>query len=256
MDTSETGDALDLGDAQGGRGRLRGKRGRERDTTDDGERESHGHLQQGSYSIVPSGTMLAAFIHWVTTYGAAALFVLLMVGVFGLPVPDETLLTFAGVLVRQGHLHFATTWTLAALGSMCGITLSYGLGRTAGASIVTRYGGWLHVTDAQIRRVEGWMEGKGRWILTIGYYIPGVRHVTAIVAGSTGVPLRIFAAYAYAGAAIWSLSFITFGWYVGERWEGALETVHRHIASLALVGGALAIVYAFVHARWVRKPRA
>ena len=197
--------------------------------------------------------MLAAFIHWVTAYGAAALFVLLMVGVFGLPVPDETLLTFAGVLVRQGHLHFMTTWVLAALGSMCGISLSFVLGRTAGKSIVRRYGGWMHVTEADVSRVEHWMEGKGRWILTAGYYIPGVRHVTAIVAGSTGVPPRVFAAYAYAGAAIWSLSFITFGWYVGERWESALETVHRHIAVLALAAGALAIGYAFVHARWVRR---
>ena len=200
--------------------------------------------------------MLAAFIHWVTAYGAGALFVLLMLGVFGLPVPDETLLTFAGVLVRQGHLHFLTTWLLAALGSMCVITLSFVLGRTAGAGIVARYGRWMHVTGDQIRRVERWMEGRGRWILTIGYYIPGVRHVTAIVAGSTGVPWRIFAAYAYAGAAIWSLSFMTFGWYVGDRWESALATVHRHVTVLALAAGALAVGYAFVHTRWIRRRRA
>ena len=197
--------------------------------------------------------MLASFIHWVSTYGLAALFALLMLGVFGLPVPDETLLTFTGVLVRQGHMHFVPAWLTAAAGSMCGITLSYVLGRTAGATIVTRYGRWLHITEAQLRSVEQWMEHGGRWILTIGYYIPGVRHLTAIVAGSTRVPYRIFSGYAYLGAAVWSLSFITLGWYVGERWEAALATVHRHIvlASIALVLPGAA--YAIVHAWWLRR---
>ena len=199
--------------------------------------------------------MLAAFIHWITAYGLVALFGLLVVGVFGLPVPDETVLTFAGVLVRQGHLHFATTWAVAALGSMCGITLSYTLGRTAGASVITRYGRFMHVTEDEVRRVERWMEGNGRWMLTIGYYIPGVRHVTAIVAVSTGVPPRIFAAYAYTGAAIWSLSFVTLGWYVGEQWENALRTVHRHVTVVAVAGIALTLVYAYVHTRWVRRRR-
>ena len=200
--------------------------------------------------------MLASFIHWVSTYGLTALFFLLVVGVFGLPVPDETLLTFAGVLVREGHLHFIPTWLTAATGSMCGITLSFVLGRTAGAAIVTRYGRWLHITEANLRRVEQWMEHGGRWILTIGYYIPGVRHVTAIVAGSTRLPYRIFAGYAYLGAAVWSLSFITLGWYVGEEWESTLAAVHRHIAVLAIILVAIAGAYAILHARWLRKPRA
>ncbi len=32
--------------------------------------------------------------HWITQYGYAGLFVLLMLGIVGVPVPDETLLTF------------------------------------------------------------------------------------------------------------------------------------------------------------------
>ncbi len=77
--------------------------------------------------------MPGPFLDWISTYGVVVLALLLMVGVFGLPVPDEALLTFAGVLVREGKLHFATTWTAAALGSMCGITLSYALGRESRA---------------------------------------------------------------------------------------------------------------------------
>jgi len=183
-----------------------------------------------------------SIIHWITVYGPAAIFVLLFLGVFGLPVPDETLLTFAGVLVREGHLHFVSTLTAAALGSMGGITLSYVVGRTLGLGVVDRFGRWLHVTRADLARVERWFERSGRWVLTFGYFIPGVRHFTAIVAGSSRLPPAVFARYAYSGAAIWALTFMTFGWYVGSEWEPALAAVHRHMVAAIAVAVAAALV--------------
>src|SRR5579859_4008251 len=54
-------------------------------------------------------------VHWIATYGLGAIFGLLFLGVFGLPVPDETLLTFAGVLVRQGRLPLIPTFFAAWL---------------------------------------------------------------------------------------------------------------------------------------------
>jgi len=194
-----------------------------------------------------------SFLHWVTAYGPAAIFVLLFLGVFGLPVPDETLLTFAGVLVRRGHLHFLPTWIAAAAGSMGGITLSYLVGRTLGLGAVDRFGRWLHVTRADLARVERWFEHSGRWVLTFGYFIPGVRHFTAIVAGSSSLPAPVFGRYAYSGAAIWSLTFITLGWYVGRAWEVALATAQRHIVVLAFVIAVIAAAYALVHRWWLRR---
>lgn len=193
----------------------------------------------------------AFILPWIAHYGIAAIFVLLLLGVFGLPVPDETLLTFAGVLVRQAQLHFLPTVIAAALGSMCGITLSYVVGRTLGVGVVLRYGRWLHVTREDLRRVEGWLEHSGKWTLTFGYFVPGVRHFTAIVAGSTGLPARTFALFAYSGALLWSSTFITLGWYVGARWEAVLARAHRH---LVVVGLALVVVigaYAFAHRWWM-----
>jgi len=185
--------------------------------------------------------MAEIILHWIAAYGLGAIFVLLTLGVFGLPVPDETLLTLTGVLIGQGRLGFPTAWIAAAAGSMCGITLSYVLGRTGGRAILIHYGSWLHVTHDRVARVEDWMEHSGRWALVFGYFVPGVRHLTAIVAGSSELPPSIFASAAYSGAALWSLTFIGLGWYVGERWEEVLAAVHRHLVAGALV---LAIVVA------------
>jgi len=168
-------------------------------------------------------------------------------------VPDETLLTFAGVLVREGHLHFVPTLLAAAAGSMTGITLSYVVGRTLGIGVVDRFGRWLHVTRADLARVERWFERSGRWVLTFGYFIPGVRHFTAIIAGSSSLPPPVFARYAYSGAALWSLTFISLGWYVGPAWESALAAAHRHILMLSVVVVVAVGAYAIAHRWWLRR---
>ena len=65
---------------------------------------------------------------WVFHYGYAGIFFLLVLGIVGLPIPDETLLTFAGYLVFRNHLKLTPVYAAAFLGSICGITISYGLG--------------------------------------------------------------------------------------------------------------------------------
>ena len=197
--------------------------------------------------------MPASLLHWITAYGPFAIFVLLFLGVFGLPVPDETLLTFAGVMVRQGHLHFIPALAAAILGSMGGITLSYVIGRTFGLGFVDRFGRWLHVTRDDLARVEKWFEHSGRWLLTFGYFIPGVRHFTALVAGSSCLPAPVFARYAYSGAAIWATTFMTLGWYMGPAWETALAEAQRHIGAAVIIAIVLAAAYALLHRWWMRR---
>jgi membrane protein DedA with SNARE-associated domain len=193
--------------------------------------------------------MAEAILHWIAAYGLGAIFVLLMLGVFGLPVPDETLLTLTGVLVGQGRLGFPSSWFVAATGSMCGITLSYVLGRTGGRALIVHYGSRLHLTPQRVGRVERWMAHSGRWALALGYFVPGVRHVTAVVAGSSELPLSIFASAAYPGAAVWSLTFILLGWYVGDRWEEVLAIVHRHRTAGSFVLAAAIAIYLIVRRR-------
>jgi membrane protein DedA with SNARE-associated domain len=152
-------------------------------------------------------------------------------------------------------MHFATAYVAAVCGSMGGITLSYTIGRTLGLGVVDRFGRWMHVTREDLARVEGWFERSGRWLLTFGYFIPGVRHFTAVVAGSSRLPVPVFARFAYTGAALWALTFMTFGWYVGPAWEAALERAHRHIGVVIVVVVVLVGVYALAHRWWRRRQR-
>src|SRR6185295_8603588 len=159
-------------------------------------------------------------LQWVSTNGYPAIFFLLMLGIVGLPIPDETLLVFCGYLISQGKLDPTTTWFTAASGSLCGITLSYAIGRTLGLGVIHRYGAVLRITPARLDSVHRWFDRIGHWALFVGYYIAGVRHFTAIVAGVSRISIFSFMAYAWTGGLLWVSTFLTLGYYLGENWRG------------------------------------
>lgn len=178
---------------------------------------------------------------WIGQYGYAAVFGLLMFGIVGLPVPDETLLTFAGYLVYKHRLSLPLTLAAAYGGSITGISISYTLGRTFGLRLVHRYGPIVHLTTERLEKVHRWFDRAGRWTLTFGYFVPGVRHLTAYVAGTSEMNVFLFAIFAYSGAFLWASCFITLGYLLGEQWEGVSEQLHRWLFGflLATVAGVL-----------------
>src|ERR1043166_4184744 len=108
---------------------------------------------------------------WLTHYGYAGLSVLLMLGIIGLPIPDETLLAFAGHLVAKGKLAFFPTIATAFLGSVCGLTVSYALGRWAAHYFIGGRHRLLRINSEQLDRVRLWFSHRGKLLLFFGYFI-------------------------------------------------------------------------------------
>jgi len=178
---------------------------------------------------------------WVAAHGYGALYLLLALGVVGLPIPDETLLVFTGYLIRRGTLDPTLAFAAALAGTWTGISVSYTLGRTLGLGAVHRFGKYLHVTEARLGKVHRWFDRIGHWALFVGYYIAGVRHFTAIVAGASKLEVRTFLLYAWSGGALWVTTFLALGYYLGEDWRQVAELIHRYIgyASIAIILAAL-----------------
>jgi membrane protein DedA with SNARE-associated domain len=184
---------------------------------------------------------------WLAHYGYGGLFLLLVLGIVGLPIPDETLLVVCGYLVFKGKLDPLATYLSAIAGSWCGITISYAIGRTAGIAAVHRFGKVFHLTDARLEKVHRWFARAGHWTLFVGYFIVGVRHFTALVAGTSKLEFRSFAVYAWSGGAVWAGVFIVLGYFLGyffgDGWRAIAELIHRGIlySSLGLILAATAV---------------
>jgi membrane protein DedA with SNARE-associated domain len=189
---------------------------------------------------------------WITQYGYLAIFFLLVFGIIGLPIPDETMLTFSGYLVYTGHLSLPLTFATALAGSVTGITISYYLGRIFGMQVVHKYGRYQRITEEHFMKAHAWFERVGHWALTVGYFIPGVRHLTAYAAGISELEPRHFALFAYSGAVLWVSTFIGLGYFLGERWKTVQANIHHYLLEMSLATAVVVIAY-FVWWKWIRK---
>lgn len=183
-----------------------------------------------------------AGFEWITRYGYAGIFLLLMLGIVGLPVPDETLLTFVGYLSFKGELAFVPSVAAAFFGSSTGISLSYGVGRVAGSRVVAKLSPLLHLSPEHLSQGQIWLQRWGKYALVIAYFLPGVRHLVALLAGTSNLPLRIFAPFAYCGALLWSSTFIAIGYGLGEEWHRQSSLVHRAVVILAVIVASAILV--------------
>ena len=191
--------------------------------------------------------MIPAHLHWIKSYGYLGIFSSLMLGIFGLPLPDETILVFAGFLVFKGYFHPAPTILAAFLGSICGITLSYAVGRTLGLPLLHKYGRYLHITPERLAQAHQWFEKYGKWSLFGGYFLPGVRHLTALSAGISGLEYRLFAPFAYSGGLLWVATFLTLGYVMGDEWHHVAPLIESYLGGLAVgligLGTAAYLIY-------------
>ncbi len=197
--------------------------------------------------------ILEHILTWVANWGYGAVFALLVCGIVGVPVPDEWLLVFSGYLIWKGR--FNPVWAVLAAfgGSACGITISYAIGRTLGLAVVHRYGAWFHIGENDIRRIHDWFARLGHWALFFGYFIPGVRHFTALVAGTSKLELRNFGAFAWSGALVWVCTFISIGYFLGEQWQQVFTTIDRHIKMAGI--GIIVLLLLYVLFRWWQKKK-
>ncbi|MGA2070186.1 MAG: DedA family protein [Sedimentisphaerales bacterium] len=173
-------------------------------------------------------------IDMITHYGYVALFGFLMFGIMGFPMTEEFLLLYAGYNVSMNRMSLIPTIAAGALGAMCGVTVSYLVGRFIGLPAIHRFGRFLHITDENLQKIHDWFERWGKWTLTFGYFIPVVRHLSSIVAGTSKLAWHEFAVFAYSGALIWANAFVLTGFFLGPETLKIADAVSHNLTLLSI----------------------
>ncbi|WP_121641080.1 DedA family protein [Virgibacillus sp. Bac330] len=156
---------------------------------------------------------------FIVHYGYIGMYIVLILGIVGMPFPDEVLLTYVGYHVSLGNMSLNLAIFIAILGSISGISISYFLGQWLGVPFIKRFGPKLRIKEKQIDWVRNHFNKHGATFLIFGYFIPGIRHVTAYVAGFSKYHYFRFAVFAYIGAIFWASTFIILGNILGDQWE-------------------------------------
>ncbi|MHB1407107.1 MAG: DedA family protein [Desulfitobacteriaceae bacterium] len=196
-------------------------------------------------------------IHYISQYGYAGLFVILGTSILGIPIPDEFLMTFVGFLSYSGQLNPVLAILSAATGSATGITVAYFLGTIFQQKALVHLK--KHAGGERLEKVLSWYQRHGGKLLTVGYFIPGVRHLSGYIAGLSRLKYRSFAFFAYLGAILWTTLFITLGRLLGSRWETLLPIIHRYALLLGTTVIVIFIIFYLIYKKheqliaWLKK---
>jgi membrane protein DedA with SNARE-associated domain len=192
-------------------------------------------------------------LHFIEHYGYIGLFVAQVLGIVGIPLPDELLMGFAGFLISKGELRYVPTLLVAFLGSVGGMSLSFFIGHRFGIPLLERYGRKIAITPEKLEKAEKWFCRFGKFAVTFGYFIPGIRHFTALSAGIGKWPYRSFLLYALPGGLAWVGLFVTLGATLQEHWQIFSESLHKYMWSLFWIVILAAVILWLSRWLWDKK---
>jgi membrane protein DedA with SNARE-associated domain len=201
-----------------------------------------------------SGRMEQHLNDLIMHYGYVGLIIALAGGIVGLPVPDELLLTFVGYHVSRGYMTYMAAVMSGFAGAFLGITLSYMLGLRLGLPVLKKFGPKIGITEEKIQRTHVLFEKYGPFLLTIGYFLPGVRHLTAYFAGISSLSFRKFCFFAYLGAFIWVGLFVTLGLKLGDNWHFVDYCIRQYGFMLSIFAVCL-LILSWVYVQITKKAR-
>jgi membrane protein DedA with SNARE-associated domain len=185
---------------------------------------------------------------FLTSAGYAALILFGFLEAACIPISSEITFGFAGVLAYQGHLNLALVIIVGSLAELAGSYASYAVGRVGGRPLVYRLGRYVLVTESDVGRAEGFLEGRGAWAIPVGRMLPFVRTFTSIVAGLVRVPAIRFGTLSLIGTVLYAAVVASLGYALGSQWQRVSHglSVLGHLLFALIV---VAIV-GFIAYRW------
>ena len=187
------------------------------------------------------------------------IFILLVLGGLGFPMPEEIPLLIAGIGCSQGKLSIELAFLICYVGVLVGDQTMYAFGYFFGNKLLnagTRSPLLPAITKERVNDVREGLRKRRLMALFVGRHLFFLRSVTFVVAGALHVPFLEFL-IADAAAAIVSVSvFMGLGYVLGESLSPEVVTHLAHQANLylGLLVGVIGLGY-IVYLRWTRARR-
>jgi membrane-associated protein len=191
---------------------------------------------------------LAGVETWIGHWGYVAVFLVVVLGNIGLPVPEETIILLSGYLAWRGTFSLPAAIAVGILSAIAGDNLGYWVGRRAGRPLLESYGRYLWVSPQTIRKAEDFFARYGHWAVFLGRFIAGVRFLNGPLAGISRMPFREFFPYNAGGAVVYVTAVALVGYAAGENLHSVLRLLERaeHFIALAVAILVIGLGYRFL----------
>jgi membrane protein DedA with SNARE-associated domain len=168
-------------------------------------------------------------------YGYALVFGVAALQALGLPLPGTTALIAAALYAATSHgVSIVGVIAAGALGALAGTSAGYALGRWGGEAVLFGVGRRLRQSPERVAWLRGEFSAHGGPWLLIGRFVSGLRNLTGLLAGASGMPVAGFLPASAVAAVAWALiNALEYYWF-GHAIAGASTWLQMILISVGL----------------------
>lgn len=198
-------------------------------------------------------------IDMINSFGYVGVALLIAIENIFPPIPSEVILTFGGFLTTASGMNIWGVIISATIGSVSGALVLYYLGRLLNTERLERFfssrpGRKLHLKKEDVHRAERWFSRHGNKTVFFCRFIPLVRSLISIPAGSAQMPVGIFILLTTLSTAVWNTVLVFLGKLAGDAWGNVVGylNVYSMIAVGALALFSVAVGMLFIKKRFLK----
>jgi membrane protein DedA with SNARE-associated domain len=199
--------------------------------------------------------------------GYAAVFALLLAAGFGFPLPEDVPLIAGGVLAWLASP--IETPTLAGMltdpglqgmiavglaGILVGDSVIYWAGRVLGRRVAEVWPFRTLITPEKLERVERLLRQRGKIVVVVARFLPGLRAPTYFTVGHSRLPFWEFLLFDGLAAVVSAPLWVCLGFWLGDDIERAAREGSRF--GQYILAGVVLVVAVLIGRAWLRRRRA
>jgi membrane-associated protein len=157
----------------------------------------------------------------IETFGTIGLILVVFVesGLIPAPLPGDSILFLAGAFcatTKAGdpHLNLAVVVIGSFFAAVAGAQLGYALGQRFGTRLFKPKARFFKTE--YLERAQEFFDKRGPRSVVLARFIPFVRTIVPMIAGTSHMPLRKYATANVVGAAIWAVGVSLLGFWLGK----------------------------------------
>lgn len=169
---------------------------------------------------------------FISKWGYAAIFILILLENVLPVVPSEIILTFAGLMSVKSGLSIPVLFLISTITSFIGLLILYYICRLINEESIYRFvdkhGKWFKLKGKDVKRANDWFKRYGPWAVLLCRFIPVLRVLITIPAGINKMNVITFTVLSLLGTTIWNFALILLGRLLSDSFDVLMAGLHTY----------------------------
>lgn len=169
----------------------------------------------------------------IEKFGYIGLYFWLWFGMFGVPIPNEVIVSTIGYLAATNIFRPILIYIVTYFGLLSATTTSYLMGKIFGSVLLNHLKKRKKINQ-HIERSLALIDKYHSFSLTISYFLPGLRTMVPFVFGISRLSFYKFAIFSYTTVFVWMTLFFLLGYTLGEN-EQMIRQMSEELVLIATI---------------------